>query len=68
MKSYREELWFQIPSRRGFLNITPQIEDSLRKSGIREGLCQHRNVWGGKRMFISGSDWFSGVNCTLVLP
>lgn len=39
MKSYREELWFQIPSRRGFLNITPQIEDGLRKSGIREGLC-----------------------------
>ena len=39
MKSYREELWFQIPSRRGFLNITPQIDDCLRKSGIREGLC-----------------------------
>jgi len=39
MKSFREELWFQIPSRRGFLNITPQIEEGLRKSGIREGLC-----------------------------
>ena len=39
MKSYRDELWFQIPSRRGFLNITPQIEDCLRKSGISEGLC-----------------------------
>lgn len=39
MKSYREELWFQIPSRRGFLNITPQIDGCLRKSGIREGLC-----------------------------
>ena len=39
MKSYRDELYFQIPSRRGFLNITPQIEDCLRKSGINEGLC-----------------------------
>ena len=39
MKSFREELWFQIPSRRGFLNITPKIEEGLRKSGIREGLC-----------------------------
>ena len=39
MKSFREELWFQIPSRRGFLNITPKIEDCPRKSGIREGLC-----------------------------
>ena len=39
MKSYREELWFQIPSRRGFLNITAKIEYCLEKSGIREGLC-----------------------------
>ena len=39
MKSFREELWFQIPSRRGFLNITAKIEDCLEKSGIREGLC-----------------------------
>ena len=39
MKSYREELWFQVPSRRGFLNITPQIEACLFKSEIREGLC-----------------------------
>lgn len=39
MKSFREELWFQLPSRRGLLNITPKIEDCLRRSGIREGLC-----------------------------
>lgn len=39
MKSYREELWFEIPARRGFLNITPTVEECLRKSGIREGLC-----------------------------
>ncbi|MEN6625240.1 MAG: secondary thiamine-phosphate synthase enzyme YjbQ [Candidatus Sumerlaeia bacterium] len=39
MKSYREEISVEIPQRRGFLNITPQVEDAIRKSGIREGLC-----------------------------
>lgn len=38
MKSYRKELWFNVPSRRGFLNITSQVEDVLRESGIQEGL------------------------------
>ncbi len=38
MKSYRKELWFEIPSRRGFVNITPQVEACLRESGVREGL------------------------------
>ena len=38
MRSYRKELWFTVPSRRGFINITPQIEDSLRESGIKEGI------------------------------
>ena len=38
MKSYRKELWFHIPSRRGFENITPTVEACLRESGIREGL------------------------------
>jgi len=39
MKSYRKELWFEVPSRRAFLNVTPQVEACLRESGIREGLC-----------------------------
>ena len=39
MKSYRKELWFEIPSRRGFVNITPQVEKAVRESGIQEGLC-----------------------------
>lgn len=39
MKSFREELWFEVPSRRAFINITPKVEDCLRRSGIREGLC-----------------------------
>ncbi len=39
MKSYRHELWFNTPSRRTLVNITPQVEGCLRDSGIREGLC-----------------------------
>ncbi len=39
MKSYRKELWFEIPSRRGFVNITAGVRDCLQESGIREGLA-----------------------------
>ncbi len=38
MKSFRKELWFNIPSRRGFVNITPEVEQCLRESGVKEGL------------------------------
>ncbi len=38
MKSYRKELTVNIPARRGFLNITPQVEECLHESGITEGL------------------------------
>jgi hypothetical protein len=38
LKSYRKELWFNIPGRRAFVNITPQVEICLRESGIMEGL------------------------------
>lgn len=39
MKSYRKELWFDIPRRRAYLNITDQVVSALRESGIQEGLC-----------------------------
>ena len=39
MKSFRKELWFNLPTRRGFINITLQVEEALRESGIREGLA-----------------------------
>ena len=38
MKSYRKELWFNLPSRRAFVNITHEVETCLQESGIREGL------------------------------
>jgi len=39
MKTHRQELWFEVPARRAFLNITPQVDVALRASGIKEGLC-----------------------------
>jgi len=39
MKSFRKELWFNIHQRMELVNITPQIEECLKESGIREGLC-----------------------------
>jgi thiamine phosphate synthase YjbQ (UPF0047 family) len=39
MKSYRKELWFNIHQRMELVNITPQIEECLKETGIREGLC-----------------------------
>src|SRR4030065_552987 len=38
MKSYRKELWFNAPTRRAFINITAQVEEALRESGIKEGM------------------------------
>ena len=38
MKSYREELWVETKSRRAYINITPQVEAAVKKSGVKEGL------------------------------
>jgi len=39
VKSFRQELTFRVPKRRGMLNITPQVAEALLASGIQEGLC-----------------------------
>ncbi|MEE8143034.1 MAG: secondary thiamine-phosphate synthase enzyme YjbQ [Planctomycetota bacterium] len=39
MKHLREELWFEIPTRRDYVNITPQVEELVKKSGVKNGLC-----------------------------
>ena len=46
MKSYRKELWFEVPTRRAFLNITPQVNECLKKSRIKEGflLCNAMHI------------------------
>ena len=37
MKSYRKELWFNVPTRRAFINITQEVNECLRESGIQDG-------------------------------
>ena len=39
MKSLTEHLWFHVPERRALVNMTPQVEDLVAKSGVQEGLC-----------------------------
>jgi secondary thiamine-phosphate synthase enzyme len=39
MKSAREELWFETPHRRDYINITDRVQDFVGRSGIQEGLC-----------------------------
>jgi secondary thiamine-phosphate synthase enzyme len=38
MKSYRKELWFKVPTRRAFINITPEVDNAVKESGVQEGL------------------------------
>ena len=46
MKNYRKELWFNTKARREFINITPQVEEALRQSGVKEGfvLCNAMHI------------------------
>ena len=39
MRSYRKELWFDVPTRRAFINITPDVQTCLKESNIKEGLA-----------------------------
>ncbi len=39
MKSYRKELWFEVPTRRAYINITPNVKECLKESTIKEGLA-----------------------------
>ncbi len=56
MKSYRKELWFNIPARRGFVNITSQVETCLRESGIREGLILVNSMHITASVFINDDE------------
>lgn len=46
MKTYRKELWFETGSRRELINITPQVAECLRESGITDGmlLCNDKHI------------------------
>ena len=70
MKSLTEHLWFEIPSRRGFVNITPTVESLVRKSGVQEGLCLVNAMHITASVFINDDesglhqdyeDWLEGL-------
>ena len=63
MKSYRKELWFEIPRRRAFVNITAEIESCVRESGIREGLCLVNAMHISASVFINDDE--SGLHLDL---
>lgn len=46
MKSFRKELWFEVPGRRGYINITTQVEQCLAESSVTEGLlvCNAKQI------------------------
>ncbi len=56
MRSHRKELWFHLPSRRGFVNITPQVDEVLRESGVREGLCLINSMHITSSVFVNDDE------------
>lgn len=56
MKSYREELWLEVPARRAFINITSRVEACVRASGIREGLCLVNSMHITSSVFINDDE------------
>ena len=70
MKSYREELWVEVPGRRAMINITPKVQAGLRKSGIKEGLALVNAMHITASVFINDDegglhqdyeDWLEGL-------
>ncbi|MGE0251859.1 MAG: secondary thiamine-phosphate synthase enzyme YjbQ [Dongiaceae bacterium] len=56
MKSYRHEITIHLPARRGYVNITPQVEDCVRMSGIQEGLCLVNSMHISSSIFINDDE------------
>jgi len=56
MKSFRKELYFEVPARRGFLNITPQVEKCLHESGVKEGLILINSMHITSSVFINDDE------------
>jgi secondary thiamine-phosphate synthase enzyme len=56
VKSFRKELWFEVPTRRAFLNITPQVEEALRESGIAEGFVLVNAMHISASVFINDNE------------
>ncbi len=56
MKSYRKELYFEVPTRRAFINITPQVEKCLQDSGVKEGLILINSMHITSSVFINDDE------------
>ena len=56
MKSYRKELWFNVPTRRAFINITPKVAECVRESGIREGLLLCNSMHITSSVFVNDDE------------
>ena len=56
MKSYRKELWFNTENRYQLVRITPQVEECLRESGIKEGLCLVNSMQITSSVFINDNE------------
>jgi secondary thiamine-phosphate synthase enzyme len=63
MKSHRKELWFELPRRRQLVNITPQVEEALGESGVREGLCLVNAMHISASVFINDDE--SGLHADI---
>lgn len=57
MKSYRKELWFEIPTRRAFINITAEIQSCIEESGIREGMVRVNAMHITASVFINDDEF-----------
>ena len=56
MKTYRKELSMNVPRRRGFVNITRDVEEAIRESGIRDGLCHINAMHITASIFINDNE------------
>ena len=56
MKSFREELVFNVQARRAFINITPQVEECLKRSGVKEGLLLCNSMHITSSVFINDDE------------
>ena len=56
MKSYTDYLTFNIPTKMGFVNITPQVEEAVRKSGVREGLVLCNSMHITASVFVNDNE------------
>lgn len=56
MKSHRRELWFEVPQRRRLINITADVADALRESGIKEGICLVNAMHISSSVFINDDE------------